>query len=483
MDERGREFATELDLIQSADKAAIKETLGIISNSDDIRLFWRLSRQIRFCSHADLKPLLDQIMKCVNQRRQDLLSAAFANAHLLRAAHFIGQNDAYKWCRSVTFPENPLFAARLYNILGVPTFANVLNPQLALLDVDHELVQHEAAAAIARTAKTPANFLRRILATIAERPPKDVERLNITEPLDPSVRNRGLLFCAEFLMNNQVNLADYLSALTPILTATPKSENDRRLSAVAQTLLAKLMLRNPSAFHTSKVIDLAVIQVRNGTLLPVFLHSILRCFGLFGVRSFAGVMLPRWIDTINGKGMEFIAVVAPYAMFLDQDLQLELHKALVMRCEKRPLDEELFCVTANVMLSSSPTVSPYIGQFLEAVKRCGCQSKILHVLKPLLEPKAQPILHPMRDIMKIKEIEKKDAFTQAAPLMKSVILQCDRTREIIAAPVQRPQVVIPAAPNRQQIEIPTKRVDAEPEIDLGEDIDVDLDAPPDADDS
>ena len=482
MDERGREFAAEISAVQSANKAAIKDTLDRLAKSGDMRLFWRLSKQIRLCSHADLKPLLDQIMKCVNQHRQDLLSAAFAGAHVLRAAHFIGQNDAYKWCRAVTFPENPLFAARLYNILAVSTFANVLPPQFHLLDVNHELVQREAAAALARSSKTPANFLRRVLATVAERPCQDVERLSLGECDDMSVRNRGLLMVACFLMSNSVKLADYMSALSPILMATPKTESERRLCGIAQVILAKLMMSAPWAFHAAKVIDMAVVQVKNGTLMPEFLAAILRCYGLFGVRNFAAVMMPRWIDAIHGTGMEFIAVAAPYAMFLEPDVQLDLHKALVERCARRPFDEPLFFVTAEVMLSSAPTVSPYIGSFMDAANRSSCRAKIMHLLTPILEPKAEPIMHPMRDVMKIKETEKKDTFTQATPLVKSVILQCDRTREIVAVPVQRPQVVIPAAPNKQQIEIPVQRADAEPEIDLGDDIEIDLDAPPDSDD-
>jgi hypothetical protein len=207
------------------------------------------------------------------------------------------------------------------------------------------------------------------------------------------------------------------------------------------------------------------------------LAAILFALGLFAIRKFVSEMVPRWIDSISGLGFQFVSIVASYSNYFEPNLQLDLQKCLVDRCEKRRFDAKLFEITAIVMLCSSPTLSPFFDRFLDSVARSVNPPAVLNMVRPLLEPRSQPIVHPLRNVMQIREAEKRDAFAQANPAVKSVALQCDRSREI--RPVTVPALIAPrpAMPERKrEVHLPVIDLDAD---DLG----LDIDAPPDSDES
>jgi hypothetical protein len=477
-------FASDLLETASIDIAHLRRMLERCSSNPTPGHFWLLAREVRVCDHSVLKPLIDQISKLANPYRSTMLSAAFVVAHLLRAGHSLGHTECYKWCKGIVFPPNVWYSVQLYNIMALPTFANVLPPQFCFLDIDHERIQQIAAAAIARTAKTPSNLLRRILGTISGDPPSDVELLTLSKPRSVSVQLRGLIFVARFLQSNPISVREYLNAFLPILMSTPSDSSERSLCFHAQESLAQLMLHHPTAFHHRSIIDAASHLVQIGAFTPVFLSSILTGLGLYAIRRFVTTLLPRWIEAISDDGFDFVAVIAPYSMYFEIDLQLQLQKALVERCERRRFDIKLFEVTSIVMLTSCPTLSPFLGQFLEAVSRTASPQSILNVLKPLVEPKIAPVLHPMRTSMAISDsVGKSDAFTQANPLLKSMIVQCDRSREISPTVLPRARPALPARPGLAPITpIPMKEMPLPPTLDLPH-LDLDLDAPPDSDES
>jgi hypothetical protein len=168
---------------------------------------------------------------------------------------------------------------------------------------------------------------------------------------------------------------------------------------------------NPTAFHNSKVLDVAAGLVKNCIFIPEFLEAILFCYGLHAVRKFVTAMVPRWMDSISGQGFEFISMVAEYSSYFQPQLQLELQDILISRCEQRRFDVKFFEPTTIVMLCSSPVVSPLLGRFLDCVSRFVNPQLILNMLAPLLEPRSQPIMHPLRGLMPVREVEKRETFT------------------------------------------------------------------------
>jgi hypothetical protein len=83
--------------------------------------------------------------------------------------------------------------------------------------------------------------------------------------------------------------------------------------------------------------------------------------------------------------------------------------------------------------------------------------------------------------MRIKEVQKRDAFTQAGPVLKSMSLQCDRTREIKPEAATRQAPIRPLAAVTGSPAPATMKVHV-PVVDLNAiDLDIDLSAPPDRD--
>ena len=416
--------------ITSPTREAIKETVNSLNKSPSSAQFWKLSRIIRFANPSDVKANIDQIAKLVMNNRNRFLGAIFANAHLLRVSHFMSYPDSYKWCRNFVFSDNVIYNAHIYNIASLSTYSNSLSPKYELLDSYNAKVQKIGAAAIARHAKTPANLLRRVLASMSKMPPNDVEPLNLPEPENIIVRHRGLVILASFLSSYPVGLSEYLNPLLPILMRIPESEHEKSLDIEIQLLLAKLMMANPTAMHNSKIFEAAIVQVKSNNMTPEFLEALVISFGLFAFKKFIISLIPLWIDNLRGQGFEFIKIIAPYSKFFETELQLQIQLSLIEFCEKNRFNKEAFLVTTTVMMCSHPTISPYIGRFIEAVQNSVCRRLILSKLKPVLEPKIQPIMHPMKDLMKIKELEKKDEFTQVSPTVKSILINCDMSREI-----------------------------------------------------
>jgi hypothetical protein len=468
-------FATDLSAISTANRTDIQSTLDSLTRSPDIKHFWILSRQLRVAPASEIKPLLDPLMKVIAPHRSSLVSAAFAGAHWLRAAQVIGQNDSFRFGKGVTLLANVFYSVQLYNAVALPGFAAVLPPQFGFLDVDHEGVQRTAAAAIARTAKSPAALLKRVLVTIGGG--TEGEGVGLPPAKAAGVRTRGMILLAGFLATNAVLVGEYLAVLIPIL----ENEGDRMVVVEAQMLLSRLMVKSPTAFHGSRIVETATALVKRAMLITEFLKALLVCFGIFAIRRFVSEMIPHWIGALSRQGIEFIEVVALYANWLEPDLQLELQSALVEQCEKHRFDVRLFETTAMVLNASSPTVSPFMARFMEAATRSAKPQVFLNMVRPLLEPRCPPILHPLRTLMKVKEVQKMDAFTQAGQMLKSVNIQCDRTREIRTVVPQTP-IIIPLMKTHIPIVMPTKTDLHLPIVDLDTvDLDVDLSAPPDPD--
>ncbi|OHT17191.1 hypothetical protein TRFO_41222 [Tritrichomonas foetus] len=465
------EFTFQLTKITHPTRTEIKTVVDEINKSPKnniSKLFWRLSRMIRLAEPAEVKAVIDPIAKLVLNNRTQYTGAAFANAHLLRVAHFISYPDGYKWCRNFAFTNNILTNAHLYNIISLPTYSNTINAQFEFLDSFNRNVQCIGASAIARHSKTPANLLRRVLATISSTPPQDVEILSLADPSSSPFynhdnsftlntintnlgnifnlyRKRGLIILASKLASNQVGLSEYLNALMPILCRVPETDEEKSLAEEAQKLLSQIMIFNPTSFHNinnTKIFEAALVQVKANNFLPEFLQAILISFGIYSFKKFIGPLVSIWLDNLNGVGYQYIKILSPYIKYFDPQIQLQIHQAMIDRCSKNRFDTDMFMTTATILMSSHPTISPLIGKFIEVSQNTPERQRIMTKLKPVLEPKSQPILHPMREVMKVKELEKSDAFTQVNPAVKSVLINCDMSREIR----NLPKPATPAAP-------------------------------------
>lgn len=437
------DIASQISEIQSPTRADIKSIVDLLNRSPSAESFWKLSRLIRLAQPTEVKPVIDQVAKLVMNNRATFVGAAFANAHLLRAAHQISYPEGYKWCRNFCFTDNIIWNAQLYNIISLPTYSNILSAQYNFLDSFSVEIQKYGAASIARHSKTPGNLLRRVLATISSKPSGDVELLQLSDISNQSsdskvYRLRGLVYLATFLSTNPISIAEYKNALIPILLRTPENEADKSLCIATQDLLSKLMISNPTSFHNMKIFDCAIVQDNADNLTSSFLEGIIQSFGYFAFKKF---IIPKkifiWLDNIKKGGFENIQTIAPYTKYLESSVQLQIHQAMIELCEKNLFNSKLFNTTAIILMGSHPTVSPYIGQFIECAKRSVCSRSILSKLKPILEPKVQPILHPKREEMKAKELEKSDAFVQFNPTVdctgqfKTVSISCDMSREIL----------------------------------------------------
>lgn len=439
--------------IQSPTRSDLKSIIDRINSSPTAESFWLLSRSIRFAPPAEVKAVIDQIAKLVINNRSNFVGAAFANAHLLRVAHLISYPDGYKWCRNFCFTNNIFWNAQLYNIISLPTYSNILSAQYSFLDSYNIEIQKKGAASIARHSKTPGNLLRRVLATFSSKPASDVEKLQLPDFASPNndlkcCRLRGFILLASFLTSNPVSLSEYNNSLMPILLRIPETEMEKSLAIEAQNLLSKLMFANPTAFHNINIFDAAIVQMKSNNFTPLFLEAIICSYGIFAFKKF---IIPSkaifiWLDNIQGFGFKFIKVIAPFTKYLDPDLQLQIHETMVNLCDMNRFNVKAFDITAIILMGSTPTISPFMGKFIEIAKHSICARSIMSKLKPILEPKCQPILHPMREKMKVKELEKVDAFAQANPTVKSVLINCDMSREVLFLPkVEIPKKSTPFA--------------------------------------
>lgn len=481
MDPEDIDFATTLYSINEVTQKELKQQIDATIASQSDHDLWILSRMIRLAPPEILKPLIDQIAKATIHNRGKMLSAEFASSHLLRRADQIGQNDAYKWVRSMPFPGNPIYAAHIYNIVAAPAFCSALPSQWDILQSPNLQVQREAAAALARSAKSPANFLRRVLATLSPNPPSDVEKLTI-ERQKPTL-TRGLILVASCLTKNPLNALEYYTPLSAIINITPNTQLEISTATIAQELLAQIMFSCPTAFHTLDVFNPALVQTRVGNLSNMFLRAILGVFGLTAIRKLVIPLLERWIDSAATTGLSCLREIAPYAAFLPPEAQLDVHAALVGLCKRRPLSRDLFMTTASFMASSNPAQSPHISEFLPLAERSPFAAEVFAALHGALEPKTAPVAHPMRDHMKIREVEKVDAFVQVEVKKRNIIVQCDVRRDPRMAP--KKEAAPKPAPVTKPLPMPVTPKETPAEVEGSDDdidIDIDLDASPDSDD-
>jgi hypothetical protein len=134
-------------------------------------------------------------------------------------------------------------------------------------------------------------------------------------------------------------------------------------------------------------------------------------FGLFAIRRLVAPMLAGWIDRFSGNGYQFVEVIALHATFLETDLQLSLHRALVEKCESRRFDVKLFETMAVVMMGASPARSPFIGRFVAAASKCWRPAVVFGVRG---SARIEPVVHASRDEMQITKVRgKRLAFVQA----------------------------------------------------------------------
>lgn len=486
------DFSLQLSQAKSPTREELRSLIEEISHNPSPKLFWYLSRLVRISKQEDIKAVMDILAKTTNNHRDKYLGAAFANAHLLRAAHYIGQNDSYKWCKAFAFTNNPLIEAQLYNIIAQPTYGNAIPARFALLNIDNFKIQQAAAAAIARSAKSPTNLLRRTLITLADIHSTELEKLALAPVDDKYLQQRGLVMVASYLVSQPIAISEYTQSLYPILSKVPENETQTSLCQITQKLLARLVLANPVAFHHSNdIFEIAKIQNQAGNLIPEFVHALLSSFGYSAVRRLVLKLIPNWIDTIHLKGLKFLTIVAPFAHYLEADAVLDIQKALVKECQKRLFDRDLFETTTVYMLTSHPTQCPYCGEFLEVLQKTHSNYHLIEMITSVIEPKAPPILNPKRELMKVKEIEKRDTFTQSRPQTKQVLLQCDLARDIkpttnvtaqttskIIAPVPRARTVV----NPIELKNSGNQATVTQNTVIDFDEDLDIDANPDSDD-
>lgn len=429
------EFANKINSITEVTASEFSDAVLKAQTTPIPENLWILSRMITIAPNEIIKSNIDKIIKATSQERSKQVSACFASSHFLRRADEIGCADAHKWIRKMPFPNNPLYASYVYNIMSKPAFGNNLPILYELLKLPHKVIQDHAAAAIARAAKSPANYLRRILATLSNEAPPDVKKLEISE-ITPSLKY-GLLMVAKCLTTNFINATEYSRPLLHILSQVPSTKQEIETAKCAQELLAKMLVVKPSAFHTVNVYSAASIQDRAGNLLPVFLSAMLSCFGLACVRKFVShIVKDRWLGKARAS-LPLFAIIAPYAAFLETPLQIEIHSTLIGLLERRPYDRELIKIIGDFMNAASPAQSPLFSRFIEIVKRSFGKDIGLAEIRGLTMPKVSPIPHPHRPEMVIPQIETRDAYVQVDVPKRNIIIQCDAMRDI--KPISQPK--------------------------------------------
>ena len=450
MDKDSAEFARKLNEItqKTVTEKELSDALQQAQNSPSKEIFWILSRMIRLAPKEFIKKNIDQILKATMETRKTSVAATFVSSHFLRRAEEIGCTDAHKWVKKMDFPENPLFAAYVYNILAKPAYGNNLPLLWDLLKIPIPSVQQHSAAAIARAAKSPANFLRRILATISiETAPPEVLPFEMEQPL-PSALKRGLILVAMHLTQNYINALEYSRPLVSILSQAPTTKQELETHKQAQKLLAIVMQKQPTSYHSINVYNAALVQDRCGNLQPEFLSAMLSCYGLSCVRKFVNyVARDRWLSRLR-KSLQYFAIIAEYAAFLDADLQIEIHTNLINLLEKRPFDKSLIRTVADFLANSTPAESPLLPKFIEIVSNSIHKDVGLAEIRAMCQPKIPPIPHPLRKLMVIPQIETKEQAIQVEVPKRNMVIQCDVQRDIKPKLPPKPQYKSTYVPKR-----------------------------------
>ncbi|EAY01195.1 hypothetical protein TVAG_412240 [Trichomonas vaginalis G3] len=488
MDPLTNAFANNLYSIKEVTQDSLKSILEHCIANPSPENLWTLSRFIQLAPASVLKPNIDKISKLTIPNRQKMLSASFASSHLIMRSDEIGQTDAYKWVKSMPWPTNPLHASYIYNIIARPSFCSSLPTIWSLLQSSNGMIQKHAAGAIAKSAKSPANFLRRVLATITPDSPPDVQRLDIQNPTPTLVR--GLILIAGCLTQHQISASEYSKPLLAVISTVPNTKSEKDTAILAQELLSRVIVQQPSAFHTTDFYSPALVQIRQNNLSPTFLQAILAVFGLSAVRKFVVPLIQRWIDSVK-TSLSYLEVIAPYSGFLPPQVQIEIHSALIELLKKKPYDRRLIDIISLYMENSHPSESPYFSTFIEIIKEYHGETSIMSFLHPLFEPKSEPVRHPHRKVMIVPQIEMKEAFVQAEVPKRNIIIQCDVKRDI--RPISQPKSAFAVQTSKSEIEKPNfvtaaekiasikeKKVEPEPEIDI--DIDINMDSPDNTDD-
>ena len=472
MDKSTADFASKLNAISSVSEKQFNETLLLAQNSPSNEVFWLLSRMIRIAPNELIKKNIDQILKATLEYRKTNIAATFVSSHFLRRAEEIGCADAHKWVKRMDFPENPLYAAYIYNILAKPAYGNNLPLLWDLLSIPLPTVQQHTAAAIARSAKSPANFLRRILATISqETAPPEVIPFELPQPL-PSHIKRGLILVAIHLTSNYINALEYSRPLLSLLSQAPTTKQDFETHKQAQKLLSIVIQKQPTSYHSVNVYSAALVQDRCGNLLPEFLSAMLSCYGLSCVRTFVNfVAKERWLNKLR-QSIPYFKIIAPYAAFLEPELQIEIHSNLINLFEKRPFDRELILIIADFMNNSSPAQSPFLPHFLEIVSNSYHKDIGLSEIRGLTQPKVSPIEHPFRKQMVVPQIETSDQGIQVEVPKRNMVIQCDVKRDIKPKLPPKPQYKPSYVPKKVLTNNDPKKPEKKTTVDESSDSDV-----------
>lgn len=481
MDSAQNEFATNLYSIKEVDQDSLKAAMERCASNPSAENIWILSRFIQIAPAPLIKQNIDKLSKLTVPNRTKMLSASFASSHLICRSDEIGQTDSYKWVKSMPWPINPLYASYIYNIISRPAFGSSLPILWNLLQSSNLEIQKHAASAIAKCAKSPANFLRRVLATFSPDPPPDVQKLDIQNQTPTLVR--GLILIAGCLTQHQINSFEYTKPLLSVIGITPTNKAEKEAAMLAQELMARIMIQQPSAFHTTDFYTPALVQIKNNNFSVDFLKAILSVFGLSCIRKFITPLIPRWIDGIRNS-IQYLEAIAPYSGYLVPSLQVEIHSALINHLEKKPYDRKLIEVISIFMQNSNPAQSPLLSKFLDMLSKYHGECNSLAYIHPLVEPKTSPVAHPQRELMVVPQIEMRDSFVQVEAPKRNIIIQCDVRRDIRPAVAPKVGFVAPSA--AKNVEKPSfisaaeklaAKEDKKPDVDIDIDIDINMDGP------
>lgn len=387
--------------------------------------FWILSRLIRLVPSALIKKNISRIKKIVFKHRNEMLSAQFVLSHLVKRGEEIASTEIHEIVKNMIFPENSLYHSYIYNIISRPSHSNLLNINWELLQSGNFVIQKNAASAIASSCKNPANFLRRVLGTLCKS--KEVENIEVKNP--SGTFKLGLILIAECMSDNRVKASEYIDALIPLVIRKPLSIIEKSESYEAQKLLMRVIQNSPVSFHTRnrvQIFNSVIVQLDCDNLFDEYVFAILRAFGLFSIRKLFTPLIPKLLSTSDSKVIKYLKIFSTYSYLFPMDLQMEIHKWLIIKCRKNVFDINLYKLTAFYMINSSPVMSPFFPEFSTLYKNSSFASEINSIVSSLELTKTTPIIHPLKVDMKIPEAKFVDNFAQTQNKNRNVIIQCDR---------------------------------------------------------
>ena len=249
---------------------------------------------------------------------------------------------------------------------------------------------------------------------------------------------RGFIALARRLIFNPIPASEYFNSLFPLIS-NPRISNEYKLVAQeVQLLFTSLLNAFPYAFHGRlSLLSAAIAQFKCGNLRSEFLQAIFNAYGLSALKFAEDIIseiIPGLLEEA-GKTINYLEVITPYAFFLPPDIQLQTHEALISLCKRFPFNRHYLMVSGAFISNSSPTESPLMGEFSEIARKASLDISLF--LKGE-EPKAKPILHCKRELMKISEREKRDAQTQIQPTVKSMMVQCSIDKEVKKVEPKKP---------------------------------------------